>query len=108
MALGLGDSISYENLISQLTGGQIDKSSQMTDWSLRPLSDRQLKYALSDVTHLCDVYELLLERLASSDRTSWVENDMEALLEGSGHFKMEGLYYMGWSVPIGGSRGTAA
>ena len=78
---GLGDQPGYAKVVADLLDVQIDKSSQMTDWSLRPLSDRQLDYALSDVTHLCDVYELLLERLASSDRTSWVEDDMGALLD---------------------------
>jgi len=78
---GLGDQPGYAKVVGDLLNIQIDKSSQMTDWSLRPLSERQLSYALSDVTHLCDVYELLLERLASSDRTSWVEDDMEALLD---------------------------
>jgi ribonuclease D len=78
---GLGDQPGYAKVVADLLDIQIDKSSQMTDWSLRPLSERQLDYALSDVTHLCDVYEMLLERLASSDRTSWVADDMGALLD---------------------------
>ena len=77
---GLGDQPGYAKVVGELLDVQIDKSSQVTDWSLRPLSERQLSYALSDVTHLCDVYELLLKRLAESDRTSWIADDMEALL----------------------------
>jgi ribonuclease D len=78
---GMGDQPGYAKLVSSLLKVQIDKASQATDWSLRPLSQRQLAYALSDVTHLCRVYELLVERLESSRRRSWVAEDMEALLD---------------------------
>lgn len=76
MALGLGDSISYDNLINQLLGRQIDKSSQFTDWTRRPLSAKQLDYALGDVTHLRDAYEKMLEQLTSLDRLGWVREEM--------------------------------
>ena len=56
MVCGYGDSISYDQLVYKITGTQIDKSSRFTDWSKRPLSDKQLAYALADVTHLRDVY----------------------------------------------------
>ena len=79
MALGLGDSISYDNLISQLTGNQIDKSSQFTDWTRRPLSQKQLKYALGDVTHLRAAYAKMAERLDAKDRWSWIEEEHLAL-----------------------------
>ncbi|MEN8198164.1 MAG: ribonuclease D, partial [Pseudomonadota bacterium] len=52
MVCGFGDSVGYETLVNKLARAQIDKSSRFTDWSLRPLTDKQLKYALSDVTHL--------------------------------------------------------
>ena len=57
MVCGFGDSIGYENIVRQMAGQSIDKSSRFTDWSRRPLSDKQLAYALSDVTHLRPVYE---------------------------------------------------
>ena len=79
MALGLGDSISYDNLVSQLTGKQIDKSSQFTDWTRRPLSQKQLHYALGDVTHLRKVYAKMSGRLDSLDRWSWVAADHDLL-----------------------------
>ena len=60
MVCGYGDSVSYEQLVNDLTKAQIDKSSRFTDWSRRPLTEAQLTYALSDVTHLRDVYEALL------------------------------------------------
>ena len=64
MVCGYGDSVSYEQLINDLAKAKIDKSSRFTDWSRRPLTDAQLTYALSDVTHLVKVYEALLDRAA--------------------------------------------
>ena len=72
MVCGFGDSVSYDQLVHRLTGDQIDKSSRFTDWSRRPLSERQIAYALADVTHLRDVYLSLSARLAEQDRTDWV------------------------------------
>ena len=56
MVCGFGESISYVNLVKKITGADLDKSSRFTDWSRRPLSEKQLVYALGDVTHLRDVY----------------------------------------------------
>ncbi len=79
MVCGFGDSISYDQLVHRLTGERIDKSSRFTDWSRRPLSERQVEYALADVTHLRDVYQALANRLAGQDRTEWVREEMEVL-----------------------------
>ena len=79
MVCGFGDSISYDQLVSRRTGARIDKSSRFTDWSHRPLSERQIEYALADVTHLRDVYEALSARLAEQNRTEWVREEMEIL-----------------------------
>lgn len=79
MVCGYGDSIGYENIVRQISGGTIDKSSQFTDWSLRPLSDKQLAYALDDVTYLCDVYLSLQSELEKRDRTKWVLQEEEIL-----------------------------
>ena len=76
---GLGEQPGYAKLVDALLGVRIDKTSQATDWSLRPLSKRQLAYALGDVTHLCKVYEILLERLESAGRADWVAEEMVAL-----------------------------
>lgn len=59
MVCGFGDSISYDQLVHRLTGARLDKSSRFTDWSRRPLSERQIDYALADVTHLREVYQAL-------------------------------------------------
>ena len=79
MVCGFGDSISYDQLVHRLTGARIDKSSRFTDWSRRPLSERQVEYALADVTHLRDVYAALAKQLAEQDRTEWVREEMEVL-----------------------------
>lgn len=79
MACGFGEQIGYEPLVRTLTGAQIDKGSRFTDWARRPLSDAQLHYALSDVTHLRDAYAILAARLEKENRRGWVEEEMAAL-----------------------------
>lgn len=79
MVCGFGESISYVNLVKRITGADIDKSSRFTDWSRRPLSDKQLIYALGDVTHLRDVYRALKSDLESSGRTDWLTEEMSTL-----------------------------
>ena len=79
MVCGFGDSISYDQLVHRLTGAKIDKSSRFTDWARRPLSEKQVEYALADVTHLRDVYAALAQQLAEQNRTKWVREEMEVL-----------------------------
>jgi ribonuclease D len=81
MVCGFGDSIAYDKLVAALTGQQIDKASRFTNWAERPLSDSQLDYALSDVTHLRDVYGGLLRRLEETGRTHWLEDEMAVLMD---------------------------
>lgn len=79
MVCGYGDQVGYEALVRDIAKAQIDKSSQFTDWSRRPLSDKQIDYALADVTHLVDVYLSLSQRLEEQGRTAWVFQE-EAVL----------------------------
>jgi len=79
MVLGYGDSISYDALVQRITGDQLDKSHRFTDWTRRPLSDAQISYALSDVTHLRAVYLKLDEDLHKRDRANWVSAEMNVL-----------------------------
>lgn len=79
MVLGYGDSISYDQLVQRITGDQLDKSNRFTDWTRRPLTDAQLTYAVSDVTHLRDVYVKLAADLEKRNRSSWVEAEMGVL-----------------------------
>jgi ribonuclease D len=79
MVCGYGDSVSYEQLVNDLAKARIDKSSRFTDWSRRPLSEAQLSYALSDVTHLVKVYEELAAELERTNRTDWLTEEMAVL-----------------------------
>jgi ribonuclease D len=79
MVLGYGDSISYDQLVHRITGDTLDKSSRFTDWTRRPLSDAQLTYAVSDVTHLRDVYMKLSTDLAKRGRADWLHDEMRVL-----------------------------
>lgn len=79
MVCGFGESIGYNNLVSEICGAHIDKGAQFTDWSRRPLSEKQLRYALSDVTYLRDVYLTLAAELEKEKRTEWVREEMDVL-----------------------------
>lgn len=79
MACGHGDQVGYEPLVREVTGAQVDKGSRFTDWAKRPLSEKQLTYALGDVTHLVNVYEALIRELKETGREKWVEEEMSAL-----------------------------
>ncbi len=77
---GFGDSVSYDNLVRSICNVELDKSSRFTDWSARPLSEKQKIYALADVTHLRDIYRTLLKQVDETGRWDWVE-DETAILE---------------------------
>src|SRR5919197_6662475 len=79
MVLGYGDSISYDQLVQRITGDTLDKSHRFTDWSRRPLTAAHLKYAVSDVTHLRDVYQALAADIAKRKRAEWVDEEMNVL-----------------------------
>lgn len=79
MVCGFGDAASYETLARKIAHVEIDKSARFTDWSHRPLSKRQLEYALADVTHLCVIYEWMKARLEKTGRAAWVAEDVAAL-----------------------------
>ncbi len=79
MVCGFGDQVGYEAIVRKLAGAQIDKSSQFTDWSRRPLSHKQMAYALSDVTHLRTVHDALMVEIAKDGRIAWLEEDLADL-----------------------------
>jgi len=79
MVLGYGDAISYDQLVQRITGDVIDKSNRFTDWSCRPLSAAQVSYAISDVTHLREVFLSLSADLQKRGRSEWVGEEMEVL-----------------------------
>ena len=80
MVCGFGDQVAYETLVRQLAKQTLDKSSRFTDWSRRPLTDAQKKYALADVTHLRVIYEILSEQLVKSGRLKWVDDELKNLV----------------------------
>ncbi|MDC3075731.1 ribonuclease D [Paracoccaceae bacterium] len=79
MVCGFGDQVAYDTLVNQIVEKKIDKSSRFTDWSKRPLTDKQINYALSDVTFLRTIYEKLSEELNKSKRISWVKEEIDIL-----------------------------
>lgn len=85
MVSGYGDQPAYATLVQRITGETIDKRSQMTDWSRRPLTDAQVEYAIGDVTHLIDIYDKLVSELDSANRASWAQEEMR-------HLRDESLY----------------
>ncbi|MGD9639109.1 MAG: ribonuclease D [Alphaproteobacteria bacterium] len=76
MVCGFSDSISYQKLVFAVTGKNIDKGMRFSDWSKRPLSENQLKYALADVTYLRNIYEQIKEEVEKNNRTSWLDEEM--------------------------------
>jgi ribonuclease D len=85
MVCGFGDQVGYEAIVRKLVGAQIDKSSQFTDWSRRPLTHKQMAYALSDVTHLRTVYEKLKVQIDKEARGSWLEGELADLADASSY-----------------------
>ncbi|WP_375414053.1 ribonuclease D [uncultured Bradyrhizobium sp.] len=79
MVLGYGDSIAYDQLVERVTGHRPDKTHRFTDWSRRPLTEEQTHYAVSDVTHLRDVFAALDADLKKRGRSEWVSEEMEVL-----------------------------
>src|ERR1700750_3172482 len=79
MVCGFGDAASYETLARKSAKVKIDKSARFTDWSHRPLSKRQLEYALADVTHLRVIYEWMKARLEKTGRSAWVAEEVANL-----------------------------
>ena len=83
MVCGFGESVGYKTLVNKLVGEQVDKSSRFTDWSHRPLTEKQINYALADVTHLRPIYEKLEAKLVESGRHEWLVEELAKLTDES-------------------------
>src|SRR6476646_6195524 len=81
MVCGFGDAVSYETLVKRLAGASLDKASRFTDWAHRPLTERQIQYALADVIHLRTVYERLQQILGKNGRSQWFAEEMANLVD---------------------------
>ncbi len=79
MALGQGEQIGYSNLVDSYLGIAVDKGARFTDWSRRPLDERQISYAIADVTHLARIFPKMLERLRKTGRGGWLDEEMERI-----------------------------
>ena len=79
MVCGYGEQVGYETLVRKIANQPLDKSSRFTDWSTRPLSDKQKTYAIGDVTHLRVIYESLKKQLEKSNRAAWVDEELGIL-----------------------------
>jgi len=81
MVCGYGEQAGYETLVRKIAKASLDKTSRFTDWSQRPLSEAQLRYALADVTHLRVIYEKLARSIAETGREPWVAEEMAILTD---------------------------
>ncbi|MCI5049540.1 MAG: ribonuclease D [Rickettsiales bacterium] len=79
MVCGFGESVGYEALVNKLLGKSLDKASRYTDWEQRPLTERQLKYAIADVTHLRAIYEELSDKIEAQGRHEWIAEELDKL-----------------------------
>lgn len=83
MVCGFGDSVGYEALVRSYLGKSLDKSAQYTNWAKRPLSEKQLTYALKDVIYLREIFQQMSERLEKEGRLLWIEEEIKNLLDES-------------------------
>ncbi|HZU64194.1 MAG TPA: ribonuclease D [Novosphingobium sp.] len=81
MAISQSEQIGYSNLVESWLGLVIDKGARFTDWSRRPLTERQIEYAIGDVTHLARIFPKILKRLIKTGRGEWLDAEMEKLAD---------------------------
>ena len=85
MAISQSEQIGYANLVESWLSKTIDKGARFTDWSRRPLTERQIEYAIGDVTYLADIFPRILKKLIKTDRGSWLNAEMEKLADPSNY-----------------------
>jgi ribonuclease D len=81
MAISQSEQIGYSNLVESWLGIDVDKGARFTDWSRRPLTERQIEYAIGDVTHLSKIFPKILARLRKTGRGEWLDAEMEKLAD---------------------------
>jgi ribonuclease D len=85
MALSQGEQIGYSNLVESWLGHSLDKGARFTDWARRPLDKRQIDYAIGDVTHLAEIFPMMLEELRKTGRGVWLDQEMERIADPSNY-----------------------
>ncbi|MXO47570.1 ribonuclease D [Erythrobacter vulgaris] len=81
MAISQNEQIGYANLVESWLGIPVDKGARFTDWSRRPLTERQIEYAIGDVTHLSDIFPRILKKLIKTERGGWLDAEMDKLAD---------------------------
>jgi len=79
MVCGYGDNVSYQQLVKDYVGIELDKGMRITDWSHRPLNKDQEKYALHDVIELQDIYQKMMDEICGTNRLDWIQEEMQHL-----------------------------
>jgi len=77
--LGYGEQVGYGALVSKVLGVQLDKAHTRTDWSKRPLSEAQIRYASDDVFYLRQLYPVLKSKLMEQGRENWLDEEFDNL-----------------------------
>lgn len=90
MAISQSEQIGYANLVESWLGKTIDKGARFTDWSRRPLTDRQIEYAIGDVTDLAVIFPMILKKLIKTGRGGWLNAEMEKLADPANYQNDEG------------------
>ncbi len=99
MALGMGEQIGYQNLVETMLKAKVDKGARFTDWGRRPLDQRQIDYAIGDVTYLATLFPRMLERLRKTGRGDWLDQEMERLGDPSSYLNVPDLAWMRIKAP---------
>lgn len=77
--LGYPLQVGYGPLVRSVCNVKLAKADSYTDWSRRPLTNNQVKYALEDVVYLPQMYEWLQAELERKGRLTWCERDFAEL-----------------------------
>jgi ribonuclease D len=99
MALGQGEQIGYGNLVDSWLGITLDKGARFTDWGRRPLDKRQIDYAIGDVTHLVQIFPMLINRLVKQGRGHWLDEEMEKLADPANYVNEPDLAWQRVKIP---------
>lgn len=99
MALGMGEQIGYQNLVETMLKAKIDKGARFTDWGRRPLDQRQIDYAIGDVTYLAQLFPKMLDRLRNTGRGDWLDQEMDRLGDPASYLNVPDLAWMRIKAP---------
>lgn len=88
MVCGYGEQVGYDRLVKGVLDINLDKGPRFTDWAQRPLSERQLRYALDDVIHLAAIYPMIRDEISQAGRDGWLKEEI-AILTNPGIYRLE-------------------